>query len=45
MKSLAIDFEYLKDAKLISGKVPPASLIDAAFARKAVAELGPYVKK
>jgi NitT/TauT family transport system substrate-binding protein len=45
MKSLEIDFEYLRDAKLISGKVLPGDLIDSSFAKKAVEELGPYVKK
>lgn len=44
-KSLNIDYAYLKGDKIISGKVTPADLIDTSFAEKAVAELGPYVRK
>jgi NitT/TauT family transport system substrate-binding protein len=45
LTSVEADFEYLKGAKLISGKVSPNALIDTSFVDKAVAELGPYERK
>jgi len=44
-KSVEIDYAWLKDNKIISGKVEPAQLMDTSFAEKAAAELGPYVRK
>ena len=45
MKSVAIDWDFLVADGQISGKVKPGQLLDASFAQKAAAALGPYVRK
>lgn len=45
MKSVAIDWDFLVADGQISGKVKPDQLLDASFAQKAAASLGPYVRR